>query len=110
MDPIDRQLDAYNARDLERFLECYAEDVEVKDANGDVVMVGREAVAAMYGTLFQQSPALHCTVGNRIRVGRYVIDEEHVTGFVLEGFPEEVHAAVVYQVGDGLIRKVQLLM
>jgi hypothetical protein len=38
-----------------------------------------------------------------------VIDEEDLTGFVAAGFPTTMHAVVIYQVRDGLIRHVQLL-
>jgi hypothetical protein len=34
MDPVQEQLDAYNARDLERFLACYHPDAVVEDSAG----------------------------------------------------------------------------
>ena len=30
-DVVEAQLDAYNARDLERFLDCYAPDAAIED-------------------------------------------------------------------------------
>jgi hypothetical protein len=36
-----------------------------------------------------------CEVPQRIGVGAYVIDEERVSGAKLEGWPSEVHAAVI---------------
>lgn len=109
MDIIDEQVEAYNARDLERFIACYAEDVTVEDGMGNVMMQGSDAVRGLYGALFANSPALHARIANRIRVGHYVIDEEEITGFIMEGFPAELHAAVVYRVADGKIAHVRLL-
>ena len=109
MDPVQEQLDAYNARDLERFLACYGEDAVVEDAAGQRLMDGREALRATYGALFANSPELRAVVPTRIRVGDFVIDEERVTGLNLPGLPPAMHAAVVYRVRDGLIVQVRLL-
>ena len=108
-DLIDRQIAAYRARDLEAFLSFYAGDVTIKDFDGNVMMDGQDAMRAAYGALFRDSPDLHLKVPSRMAAGDYVIDEEELTGFILAGSPEAVHAIVVYQVRDGLIRHVQLL-
>jgi len=98
------QVDAYNARDLDRFLECYSPDAVIEDGSGQVLLRGREAMRPVYGQLFAQSPELHCEIRQRIRVGPYVVDEEAITGFHLAGFPTEVHAAAVYRVeGDRIV-------
>lgn len=110
MEIIDKQVEAYNARDLERFIDCYAEDVTIEDGMGNVMMQGREAVRTLYGTLFVNSPNLHARIANRIRVGNYVVDEEEIAGFVMEGFPTELHAAVIYRVAQGKIAHVRLLI
>jgi hypothetical protein len=109
-DVVTIQLDAYNTRDLERFLACYAAEVVIEDGAGKVLMRGGEAVRGFYGQLFVQSPALHCDIRQRIRVGSFVIDEEAITGVNLAGFPTEIHAAVVYRLEGRLIAHVRLLM
>jgi hypothetical protein len=38
-----------------------------------------------------------------------VIDEKGASGFVLEGFPTDMHAVVIYRVSDGLIVRSQVL-
>ena len=59
-DMAQRQLDAYNARDIEAFLACYAPDVEVRDfPSGALTMEGREAMRARYGDMFARCPDLH---------------------------------------------------
>jgi hypothetical protein len=108
--PVQAQLDAFNNRDLDAFLVCYAPDVVIEGPDGAPMMHGHDEMRAMYGQLFAQSPALHCEVPSRIRVGQYAIDEEHTTGFVFAGFPEELHAAVVCRLENDRIAWMRLLM
>src|SRR5213080_3369353 len=42
--PVTEQLDAYNARDLDRFVACYTDDVIVEDAAGNVLMRGADGL------------------------------------------------------------------
>jgi hypothetical protein len=104
------QLDAYNVRDLDRFLKCYSEDAVIEDGTGQVLMKGRNAMAAFYGQIFAQSPELHCEIKSRISVGSYVVDEEAITGLRFAGFPSDLHSAVVYRVDGDHIVHVRLLM
>jgi hypothetical protein len=105
-DAVDRQAGAYNERDVEKFVACYAEGVVVEDADGAVVMSGREEMRERYGRLFASAPSLHAEIVTRIRVGSYVVDEERITGR-----PDgDVHAVVIYRLdGDGLIDRVRFL-
>lgn len=107
---IQDQVNAFNARDLERFLSFYAPSVVIEDGGGNVMMQGHEGMRAFYGPLFAQSPELHVDIPSRIHIDSWVIDEEEATGAQVEGFPPELHAAVVYQVVDGKIARVRLLM
>ncbi len=100
-DPVEEQLAAYNARDLERFLACYAPDAVIEDEANARLMVGHAAMRPAYAALFANNPALHAEVPSRIRVGEFVVDEELVTG--LPGRREPLHAVVVYRLRDGLI-------
>ena len=110
MDPVQEQLEAYNRRDLERFLACYAEDTIVENSAGERLMEGRDALRSTYGALFANSPNLNAVVASRIRAGEFVVDEEIVSGMNLPGLPDSVHVAVVYRVRDGKIAHVRLLM
>lgn len=102
-----RQLDAYNARDLEAFLACYAEDCTVAaHPSGAEMMRGREAMRTRYGRLFDEHPDLHCTLLARVEHEVFAIDHEHVTGLKPD---EVVHAVAMYEVRDGLIQRVWFL-
>jgi hypothetical protein len=106
-DAVVRQVDAYNARDLDAFLDCYSPDTVVEDATGNVVMRGHDAMRAVYDELFRESPNLRAEIASRIRVGEYVIDEEVVTGW--RGSPDPLHVAVVYHVASGVIDHVRTI-
>lgn len=97
------QLDAYNARDIERFTEVYAPDVVLCDLRtGEPFCVGHDAMRERYGTMFAERPALHCHLVHRMTCGSVVIDEEHVTGLRDDGV---VHAIAIYETREGYITK-----
>jgi hypothetical protein len=101
--PVQRQLDAYNARDLERFLSEYADDIVVyRPPAAAPAIVGKAAFAAHYANNRFNLPELHAQLLNRIVSGNIVVDQEQVTGL-----PGGVMAAIaVYQVRDGKIQAV----
>lgn len=102
-DPVQRQLEAYNAHDLERFVAEYADDVQVfRPPRTEPVLAGKKAFRQHYAKNRFTLPGLHADVRNRIVSGNIVVDQEAVTGL-----PEgDVSAVAVYQVIDGLIRSV----
>jgi hypothetical protein len=103
---VDRQVDAYNARDVEAFAACFAEDVVIVDAAGVDRTRGRAQLSEQYGRWFARNPDLHVEILDRIAIGEYVIDEERVTG-APEG---DIHAVAIYRIGaGGLIDRVQFL-
>ena len=103
---VQRQLEAYNRRDLDAFMACYARDVRVEDLDGALRLDGHDAVASHYQALFADNPGLRASLLDRISVGAYVIDEELVDG---RADRRTLHVAVIYRVVDGLIASVLLL-
>ncbi len=101
--PVQRQLEAYNAHDLDRFVAEYSEDVRVFRApSGVPALDGKTVFAAHYAAHRFNLPDLHADVLDRMVVGNKVIDHERVFG-VRDG---SFDAVVVYEVIDGLIRNV----
>jgi hypothetical protein len=109
IDVVDQQIAAFNARDLEGFVSCYAVDSRIIDASGTVMADGHEGLRQLYAPLFDNSPDLHVDITKRIHIGMWVIDDEFTTGFVLRGYPADLRAVVVYHVVDGKIGQSQLL-
>ncbi|MCE9658414.1 MAG: nuclear transport factor 2 family protein [Burkholderiales bacterium] len=98
-----RQLDAYNARDLDAFVREYTSDVEVyRLPDPNPVIVGRAALAAHYRDHRFNLPDLHARLVKRMVFGNKVIDQELVLG--VPGAPLE--AAAIYEVTERGIAKV----
>lgn len=93
--PVQRQLDAYNAHDLERFVAEYTDDIQVfRPPAAEAVLSGKTAFAAHYAKNRFTLPNLHAEVVNRMVVGDKVVDHERITGL----HKDIVEALVVYQV------------
>jgi uncharacterized protein (TIGR02246 family) len=100
---VERQLDAYNRRDLEAFLSQYAPDVRIYAFPDKLLFQGHEKMRAEYGPLFAEAAGLHAEVTDRVVQGRFVIDREVVTG--MPGKPLLTGLAI-YEVKDGRITAV----
>lgn len=104
---VQRQLDAYNAHDIETFAACHSQTVVyTRYTTGETTINGREDVVNTFGPLFAANPALHCAVVKRMTLGRFVIDQEHITGF---SSGETRDAIVIYEVAGGLIHNVAVI-
>jgi len=106
-DPVERQVEAYNRRDIDAFLSCYTPDAVLEDATGTVVMQGHDTMRATYSALFRASPDLRAKIATRIRVGEYVIDEERITG--ARGSADEIRVVAIYHVANDVIDRVRLI-
>jgi len=109
-DVVDRQIAAYQERNLDAFLDLYAKDARIRQFDGSVVVGGTDGLRSFYEPLFRDSPGLKASVLHRIAAGDYVIDEEETTGVNVPGYPATMHAVVIYQVKHGLIHDVIFLM
>ena len=103
----ERQLAAYNARDLDGFAACFTEDVEVYTFPGELILKGRAAFRTKYVERFK-SEGLHAVAVHRTVVGDRVIDHERVW---LEGptKSDPIDLVVIYTVRDGLIARVDFI-
>ena len=102
--PVQRQLDAYNARDLDRFVAQYSDDVQLfRPPEPLPFLNGKAAMAEHYASKRFNLSGLHAALVNRMVVGNKVVDHEHITGVG----DAPMDAAVVFQVNaQGLICKV----
>ncbi len=100
---IQSQFDAYNARDLERFMSHFSEDIKVyRMPATELVMEGKAAVADFYARERFSHHGLRAELLSRTVLGETVFDRERIWGVGEK--PLEVMA--VFEVRDGLIEKV----
>jgi hypothetical protein len=100
---VQRQLDAYNARDLDAFLACWADDCQYYEFPSRLLASGAAEVRERHRVRFQE-PNLFGRLINRIAVCNLVVDQETVTRTFADG-PGEVDVVAIYEVEDGRIAK-----
>jgi hypothetical protein len=106
VDAVERQLQAYNAHDIDAFLACFHDDVLIVDAEGQEIMRGRPWLRQSYGPLFRDHPELRAEILWRERLGAYVVDVELVTGLA----DEPVRAVAIYHLDEnGQIDRVRFV-
>ncbi|PQJ81471.1 amidohydrolase family protein [Polaribacter glomeratus] len=98
---VQRQLNGYNMRNIDAFLEPYAEDVELYTYPNTLIGKGKENMRKNYTQMFENTPNLHCELKGRIVQGNIVIDKEQVK------FGNKFQdATVIYHIENGKIQKV----
>ncbi len=100
---VQRQLDAYNARDVDAILATYAEDAQQFEFPAKLLASGTAELRERFATRFQE-PNLHAQLMNRTVMGPIVIDHEEVT----RTFPEgrgKIQLIAIYEVQAGKIAK-----
>ena len=103
-DLAQRQLNAYNFRNIEAFLEPYADDVEVYDYPDKLLYKGKETMRERYSIMFENTPNLHCELVGRIVQGNIVIDKERVQ------FGDKlIEALAIYHIENNKICKVYFI-
>lgn len=99
---VKAQIEAYNARDVDRMCAFYSEDCVFADLNGAVRQSGRSAIRSRYAQTFADNPENHAWFPNRIAVGDVVID--HEVGERSAG-GERFESIAIYTLKNGLIAR-----
>lgn len=100
---VQRQLNAYNARNLQAFMATYSNDVELYNYPNQLIGKGMEAIKNYEG-FFSRTPNLYCEIQKRIVIGNKVIDHERV-----RAGNNTLNAVAVYEVKNGKIIKVTFI-
>ncbi|WP_104401652.1 nuclear transport factor 2 family protein [Vibrio penaeicida] len=108
---VDRQLDAYNARDIDAFAATYHEDVEIHSFSKGLQYTGRDTLIERYGKKFASLTYLNATSLKRIVHDRFLVDHELAESSSLASGEVETSLKVIaaYEVEDGLIKRVTFM-
>ena len=101
---VQKQLDAYNARDINAFMDTYSQNVKLFNYPEKLLSEGQDKMKASYKSYFEGTPDLHCEIKNRIVIGNKVIDQEYITA---KG--TNFNAVAIYEVQNGKIFKVTFI-
>ena len=103
---IEKQIEAYNSKNIDGFCECYTDDI-ILAVKGDVKLQGLDNLREYYYKLFQSSPNLTATILERTVLQNHVIDIERVSGRLNSAQPTTVTAK--YTVRDNQISRVDFM-
>lgn len=100
---VQRQLDAYNSKNIEAWLSCYDPHAVQLDFHGAVLASGHDEMQQRISLRFSE-PDLHAQLLNRMVMADWVIDHE----LIQRNFPQgrgQVEMLCSYQVKQGFIVK-----
>ncbi|GEN68873.1 amidohydrolase family protein [Chryseobacterium rhizosphaerae] len=103
---VQQQVNGYNARNIDAFLEPYAEDVELYSFPSKLLSKGKEAMKKSYEKFFADHPDLHCEVRQRITNLNTIIDRESISGVKPD---KKIEATAIYEIKNNKIAKVYFL-
>jgi uncharacterized protein (TIGR02246 family) len=98
-----KQLDAYNAQDLDTYVSCFTEDCIVSGLNGTPTETSREAIKARYAKAFATFPQNKAYLKGRVATGNTVVDHELV---IRAPGGEQFEIIAIYTFQGGLIARV----
>lgn len=103
-DILQRQLDAYNARDADALSALYADDAQQFDHPDKLLASGRTQIKARFARKFEDGNR-HAQILNRIAMGSFVVDHERITRTLPQGVGI-VEVTVIYEIANGKIARV----
>lgn len=105
-DIVNRQLEVYNAHDIEGYCALFAAEATISDlVTGQLICNGLDEIRSVYARRFAENPGLRCTVHQRLEGPTHAIDKETVYG--LPAGP--LHIMAIYEVSEGLIRSLRFI-
>jgi hypothetical protein len=100
---VQRQMEAYNRRDVDEFCSYFAADAVTRlYENDEQLAVGSEEIRALYAQRFAENPRLQLTVQARMTLDNVVIDRELISGF--DG-GVTIEALAIFEIRNGLIQR-----
>jgi hypothetical protein len=95
---VQRQLDAYNAKDLDALMATYAENAEQFEHPAKLLASGAAEIRPRFAARFQE-PNLHAQLVKRMVCGNTVIDQEVITRTFPEG-AGKLELVAIYEVNN----------
>jgi hypothetical protein len=100
---VQRQLDAYNARDIDALMNIYANDAQLLEHPAKLLAGGAAQLRTRFAERFAE-PNLHAKLQKRMVMGAIVIDHEVVTRTFPEG-AGQLELIMIYEVQGGRIAR-----
>jgi len=105
---VQRQLEAYNARDIESFMAVWSGDAQYFEHPSKLLANGAAEIRQRHLVRFKE-PNLHGRLIKRMSVGNKVVDQEIVTRTFPEG-TGHVDVIAIYEVIESKIAKAWFIL
>jgi len=99
--PVQKQLEAYNARDIDAFMRWWADDCQYYEFPDRLLASGAAEIRERHVARFKDANLFGRLV-KRIAVANVVVDQEVVTRTFPDG-PGEIDVVAIYEVENGKI-------
>ena len=100
---VQRQLEAYNARDIDALIAIYTADAQMFEHPAKLIASGSSALRERFLTRFKE-PNLYAQLLKRLVMENRVIDHERVTRTFPDG-PGSVELVMIYEVQNEKIAR-----
>lgn len=104
---VQKQLDAYNARDIQALMECYAHDAQQFEYPAKLLASGAEQIRNRHIERFKETN-LYAHLQHRFVLGNTVVDHEKVTRTFADGVGH-IELIAIYQVVEGRISSARFI-
>ncbi|MBT1702205.1 amidohydrolase family protein [Chryseosolibacter indicus] len=101
---VQRQVVAYNAGNIDAFLDTYSDEIELFNFPDSLMAKGKDAMRKIYEPLFKNPGFKPVQIVNRITLANKIMDHESL---VYNG--KKINAIAVYEVKDGKITRVTFI-
>jgi hypothetical protein len=104
---VQKQIELFNAHDLEGFLALFADDLEVAEVPaGTAAPTGKPRLRELYAERFKANPDLHASAEAQMVSGDFVIQKEKIKG---RAEKDALVTVTIYQVKAGKIFRIWTL-
>ena len=103
---VDGMVASYNRHDADATTEAYAADARFYRFPDELFIEGSDSVRSRFQRAFSTEPAVHVAVSPRVVHGRFVVDNEIITG---RKDGKTVNAVWIYEVKNGKIAQAWVL-
>lgn len=105
---VQKNLDAYNKRDINGFMACLDEHIQLFNLGESKPSIqGLAKIREFYQSLFENSPELHSNIIKRIAIGNKIIDHESITG--RNGSDQVIELVLIYEVKNDKIARITVI-
>ncbi|MEZ4829798.1 MAG: amidohydrolase family protein [Bacteroidia bacterium] len=101
-----KQLNAWNQGNIDKYAACFSDSVEVYNYPNKLLYKGKKALYDNYEPFFAANRGAHCEIANRMVAGDVVIDEELIQ---LPKQSERFRVIAIYDVKQGQITAIRFI-